>query len=117
MKIKCISTGRQKIFIMKNVISIVRLSLILVTLSSVTHGQTVTQRWNEVLLDAIRIDFPAPTVHARNLYHTSAAMYDAWATFDPIASGQFYTEKSTLDGRDLHDVRDEAISHAAYRVL
>ncbi len=44
-------------------------------------------------------------------------MYDAWATFDPIASGHFYTEKSALDGRDVHDIRNEAISHAAYRVL
>ena len=81
------------------------------------NAQTVAQRWNEVLLDAIRIDFPAPTVHARNLYHTSAAMYDAWATFDPVAGGHFYTDKSTLDNRNVDQVRNEAISYAAYRVL
>ena len=40
--------------------------------------QSVARQWNEALLDVIRIDFPAPTVHSRNLYHTSAAMYDAW---------------------------------------
>ena len=43
--------------------------------------------WDEALLDAIRRDVPAPTVHARNLFHTSAAMWDAWAAYDPGADG------------------------------
>ena len=38
--------------------------------------------WNEVLIASIRKDFARPTVHARNLWHTSAAMYDAWAAYD-----------------------------------
>ncbi len=66
-------------------------------------------------MDAIRIDFPAPTVHSRNLYHTSAAMYDAWAAFDPRSKGSFYTENHTSDNLDA--ARQEAISYAAYRVL
>lgn len=41
--------------------------------------ESVAKKWNEQLLDAIRLDFPAPTVHSRNLFHMSAAMYDAWA--------------------------------------
>ena len=85
--------------------------------SSVSHGQSVAQRWNQALLDAIRIDFPAPTVHSRNLYHTSAAMYDAWSAFDPIATGHFYTTKTSTDGLDVAAARNEAISYAAYRVL
>ena len=44
-------------------------------------------------LDAIRRDLPRPTVHARNLFHMSAAMWDAWATYDPVAQGYFTTEK------------------------
>ena len=40
-------------------------------------AQTVTRQWNEENLAAIRIDFPAPTVHARNLFHLSVAMWDA----------------------------------------
>ena len=43
---------------------------------------SVARQWNELLLDAIRNDFARPTVHARNLFHISAAMYDAWAVFD-----------------------------------
>src|SRR5207244_10683290 len=56
---------------------------------------SVPRRWNEALLDAIRRALPAPTVHARNLFHTSAAMWDAWAVYDPTASGYFVHAKGT----------------------
>lgn len=79
------------------------------------NAQSVARQWNEALLNAIRMDFPAPTVHSRNLYHTSAAMYDAWATFDDVAAGQFYAPKETA--ANVAAARDEAISYAAYRVL
>jgi hypothetical protein len=76
---------------------------------------SVARRWNEALLDAIRRDLPAPTVHSRNLFHVSAAMWDAWATYDPTATGVFFLEKHTA--RDVEASRDEAISYAAYRIL
>jgi hypothetical protein len=81
-----------------------------------THPEwSVARRWDEALLDAIRRAVPAPTVHARNLFHTSAAMWDAWATYDPTAAGYFLKEKHTAS--DVAAARDEAISYAAYRVL
>ncbi len=49
-------------------------------------GHTVARIWNEMLLDAIRIDIPKPPTHSRNLLHLSAAMWDAWATYDPLAA-------------------------------
>jgi hypothetical protein len=76
---------------------------------------TVARRWDEALLDAIRRALPNPPVHARNLFHTSVAMWDAWATFDPIASGAVYSQKHAA--LDVAAARDEAISYAAYRVL
>ncbi|HET7646815.1 MAG TPA: vanadium-dependent haloperoxidase [Candidatus Limnocylindria bacterium] len=76
---------------------------------------SVARRWDEALLDAIRRALPAPTVHARNLYHTSAAMWDAWAAYDPVATGVFVTEKHSAP--DVAAARDEAISYAAYRLL
>lgn len=79
------------------------------------RAESVARQWNEALLDAIRLDFPAPTVHSRNLYHTSAAMYDAWAAFDDTATGQFYDTKHTA--ADIGAAREEAISYAAYGVL
>ena len=76
---------------------------------------SVARRWNEVLLDAIRRDLPAPTVHARNLYHASAAMWDAWAAYDPATKGVFVDEDQNAS--DLEAAREEAISYAAFRVL
>jgi hypothetical protein len=76
---------------------------------------SVARRWDEALLDAIRRALPAPTVHARNLFHTSAAMWDAWAAYDPTASGYLVAEKDTAG--DVAAARNEAISYAAFRVL
>lgn len=78
-------------------------------------GWSVARKWNEALLDAVRRDLPAPTVHARNLFHTSAAMWDAWAAYDTDASGHYVDETHTAS--DVETARDETISYAAYRVL
>lgn len=78
-------------------------------------GHSVARVWNELELHAIRKDLPMPTVHARNLFHVSAAMYDAWAAYDPIARGVFTNDKFTA--ADVAAARREAISYAAYRVL
>jgi hypothetical protein len=67
------------------------------------------------MLELIRQVVPAPTVHARNLFHTSAAMWDAWAAYDPTADGYFVDEKHTAD--DVNAAREVAISFAAYRIL
>jgi hypothetical protein len=76
---------------------------------------TVARRWDEALLDAIRRALPNPPVHARNLFHTSVAMWDAWAAYDPTASGYIVKEKHTA--ANVPAARDAAISYAAYRVL
>lgn len=77
---------------------------------------SMARRWNESLLNAIRRAVPRPTVHARNLYHSSVAMWDAWAAFDERALGVVYTDDYEVSG-DLEAARDEAIAYAAYRVL
>lgn len=77
--------------------------------------ESVARLWNESALNAIRRDLPAPTVHARNLYHASAAMWDAWAAYDDVATGVFVDERHSSD--DVTGARNEAISYAAYRVL
>jgi hypothetical protein len=81
---------------------------------------SIARRWDEALLDAIRRALPNPPVHARNLYHLSIAMWDAWAAFDPTAIGVISTAKfrtSGLQGADVEAARREAISYAAYGVL
>ena len=79
------------------------------------HDRSVARVWDEALLDSIRRDIPAPTTHARNLFHLSAAMWDAWAAYDPKADGYLVTEKRRA--RDVQAAREEAISFAAYRIL
>lgn len=76
---------------------------------------SIARRWNELLLDSIRRDLPRPGVHARNLFHASVAMYDAWAAFDPEADGYVVREKATAE--DPESAREIAISHAVRRVL
>ena len=84
--------------------------------AALSHPEwSVARRWDETLLDAIRRALPNPPVHARNLFHTSVAMWDAWAAYDPMASGYLVKEKDTAS--DVAAARDEAISYAAYRVL
>ncbi len=78
-------------------------------------GKSIARRWNEQILASIRRDVPRPTVHARNLYHLSAAMWDAWAAYDTTADGVFLNERLTAADADV--ARKEALSYAAYRVL
>ena len=85
---------------------------------------SVARRWIEVLLQAIRDDFARPTVHARNLFHLSAAMYDAWAIYSDTArpwlfgaGGAPCTLPGLPPGRDIADARQEAVGHAAWRLI
>src|SRR5215468_11772037 len=78
-------------------------------------AQSIARIWDEQILSAIRIDTPNPPVHARNLFHLSVCMYDAWAAYDPIAVGYLFREKHS--GDDVALARQEAISYAAYRLL
>lgn len=79
------------------------------------EGHSIARQWNGQMLNAIRRDLPRPTVHARNLFHTSIAMWDAWAAFDETADGYLVRERHVAD--DVDAARAEAISYAAYRVL
>jgi len=67
---------------------------------------SVARRWDEALLDAIRRALPNPPVHARNLFHTSVAMWDAWAAYDATASG--YIDKEKVQASDVPAARRRA---------
>lgn len=76
---------------------------------------SVARQWNEELLSAIRKDLARPTVHARNLFHVSVAMWDAWAAYDPNAQTFLHHERATAP--DVKSARNQAISCACYRIL
>jgi len=78
-------------------------------------AQSVARQWNDTMLSSIKKDRVRPPVQARNLFHASVAMYDAWAAYDQNARGYFFTEK--IQATDVEAARHEAISYAAYRVM
>ncbi len=90
-------------------------------------GQSTAMHWNEMLLQAIREDLARPTVHARNLWHTSAAMYDVWTMFQHEAKP--YLIGNTVQGFDspftgypINQTQSQedleiAIDYAAYLML
>lgn len=84
-------------------------------LLAVPGPHSVARIWNEQLLGAIRRDLARPTVHARNLFHVSMAMWDGWAVYDSQADTFLIRERA--DAPDIEAARDETISYAAYRVM
>ena len=86
-------------------------------------ARSVARWWNEILLNAIRRDTPNPPVHARNLFHTSAALWDAfwayetngWSTRREV----FTKESPTLPATETERVaaQREAMSYAVFTVL
>ncbi len=92
----------------------------------ISSNKSIARRWNEFLLESIRNDYARPTVHARNLFHISVAMYDAWAVYDseatPLFLGKtfgdysFHFENISLPD-NIQTAREEAISYASYRLL
>ncbi|MGB8005167.1 MAG: FG-GAP-like repeat-containing protein, partial [Gaiellaceae bacterium] len=77
-------------------------------------GRSVARIWDEAAL-AVDPGNDNPAAQARNLFHLSAAMWDAWAAYSPKGSGYFVTEKHRAS--DVLSARDAAISYAAYRLL
>ena len=92
---------------------------------------SVAHQWNEVVLASIRRDRVRPPVQARNLFHISAAGYDAWAIYaqadtTPVpetyllgkSRGEFscpLAQRPALT--DAQPAREEALSYAAYRLI
>ncbi|MFN2262422.1 MAG: T9SS type A sorting domain-containing protein [Psychroflexus sp.] len=101
-------------------------TLLFITFINTIESQSVAKEWNEEVLNAIRNDFARPTVHARNLFHTSVAMYDIWASFNSQSETYFlgntlngYT--CTFNGFTSNETNSEAIekaiSFAVYRLI
>lgn len=108
--------------------SLVILFSFLLTTTVDAQEHSVARQWNEQLLEAIRNDFARPVVHARNLYHISAGMYDAWAMINAEGSTALMATEQNgyflpIEFWNLPDYGDkvaaseEAMSYVAYRLL
>lgn len=101
--------------------------LVIILMSHGKSQHSIAMEWSEILLTGIRGDFARPVVHARNLFHASAAMYDAWAAYDGEADtyflgntfGDFTFEFEDFEGSvsNVQEAREKAISYAMYRLL
>lgn len=109
---------------MKKIVLLFGLLFMFFGMSNAQHS--VARDWNEELLNAIRNDFARPTVHARNLFHSSVAMYDAWAIFDDTAEtvflgktfgGYTFNFNGITTPTDVDAARHEIISYAMFRLI
>ncbi len=95
----------------------------------VVAQHSTARQWNEQILEAIRNDFARPTVHARNLFHSSVIMYDIWSVVsddgDPFFLGdtigsyisQFPGFDLELEEEEKEPFIDEAISYAIFELM
>jgi hypothetical protein len=83
---------------MKNVLFLAIL-FCFVSLNPTVRAQeaSVATHWNEEVLEGIRNDFARPTVHARNLLHSSIIMYDCWAAYDTTSSLHYFLGETLGD--------------------
>lgn len=71
--------------------------------SSVASAQSVLDEpnpvkfWMQHYLEAIRKDGFGPTVHARNMYHVSAVLYDTWLIYNPSKGTPLFLGKTVND--------------------
>ncbi|MFT6972665.1 MAG: hypothetical protein ACJAXX_003249, partial [Roseivirga sp.] len=91
-----------------------------------SQSESIARSWNEQVLFAISADFARPTIHARNLFHTSIAMYDSWAAYEPGGNtyllgksiGSYTSEFSGIPIPENADsAREMAMSYAVYRII
>jgi hypothetical protein len=101
------------------------------TWSQEEEVHSLAHTWNEQVLDGIRNDFARPTVHARNLLHTSIAMFDCWVAYDATGPAEHFFLGETWDGyfcpfdgvtvpedpAEVETERSAAISFAVYRIM
>ena len=106
--------------------NILLIFLLLIVGNTLQAQHSIAREWNETLLDAIRMDFARPTVHARNLFHSSVVMYDAWAVYEENAQTYFLGNtvgeySCAFEGipapMDKQLAQETAISYAVYRLL
>ena len=94
--------------------------------ADIIEEHSIARTWNEMLLVAIRNDLARPTVHARNLFHSSALMYDLWQEFEDDAARPYLLGETLNDfdctfkgftGERSDAALREAVSYGMYALL
>lgn len=97
------------------------------SMAQADSSSSVAREWIDAILEGIKQDGQGPTVHARNIFHLSAAMYDAWAVFEKDAEPYLLGNKvgefqSHFDGfkpntENVDSLQQVAICYAAFSLL
>ncbi|MHA7058300.1 vanadium-dependent haloperoxidase [Aquimarina sp. M1] len=89
---------------------------------------SVARKMIDIMLGMVKEDGQGPTIQARNFFHTAAAMYDAWAAYEP-GQETFFLGKNyhgfqlpfdpdfKKTSKNTDSLRNIAIYYAAYGVL
>ena len=114
-----------------------RLVAVLILMICMIHGSSLAQTeiqdhsaarvWMDQYLEAIKKDGLAPTIHARNLFHLSIGMYDAWEVYNGGELNTFFLGKSYGGYRckfggiefpkNIDSAMNVAINYAAFRFI
>lgn len=104
--------------------------VIVLFLVSHAHAQerhSLVKEWMDIVLGMIEEDGQGPTIQARNLFHTSAALNDAWAAYEPNQETYFlgkhyngfelpFNKGFKRISKNTDSLKRIAMTHAAYGV-
>lgn len=101
---------------------------IISTYSIGQNKSSIAREWVDTMLEMVKEDGQGPTIQARNFFHVSAAMHDAWAAYDSTQTTYFLgKEKNNQNiafdhnfkrvSKNTDSLRHIAISYTAFRIL
>ncbi|WP_459210934.1 vanadium-dependent haloperoxidase [Aquimarina rhabdastrellae] len=108
--------------------------IILITMLTMMHTsyaqkeKSIARKMIDIMLRMVQEDGQGPTIQARNFFHVSSAMYDAWAAYDPEQETYFlgkmyngfelpFDPNFKKPSQNIDSLRTIAIMYAGYGVL
>lgn len=98
-----------------------------VNAQSINKDHSAARVWMDAYVQAIKEDGLGPTIHARNMFHLSVAMYDSWEVYNGDKLNTFFLGKTfgnydcEFEGfpppENLDSARNVTINFAAYRFI
>lgn len=91
---------------------------LLLSFPASASAETDVVRWNQVMLEAIALNPPAPTLVTWRMHLVSSAVYDAWAAYDDVALAYHTGDLLRRPAAEHNDAnRAAAVSQAFYTAL
>lgn len=98
-----------------------------VNAQSINKDHSAARVWMDAYVQAIKEDGLGPTIHARNMFHLSIAMYDSWEVYNGDELNTFFLGKTfgnydcefegVTSPENLDSARNVTINFAAYRFI